>query len=97
MLPSSLVSRLLADPIGELVAQNLRHVGDRRPVSDGSESSAYLDPMQQAFLLEIVDILASETSKPPAALRNYLLRNCNFPLFKARAILEPHLVPQSIG
>ena len=53
--------------------------------------------MQQAFLLEIVEILARETSKPPAEFPDYFLRDCNFPLFKARAILEPHLVPQSIG
>ena len=53
---------LLAHPIGQLVAQDLRHVTHGRVVRIAGQYLAHCDPVQQAILDQIIELVTLQYS-----------------------------------
>ena len=90
----ALVGRLLTDLIRELVADDLGHVGHGRRRWIGSKSSAHHDPMRQAVLHQIVELLAREASKSSSELTHQFLGNRDFPTVEAISRLKHRASPR---
>src|SRR5690606_13336168 len=91
------VGRLFAYPVGELVAQDLRHVRHRGRNRAGRELLAYHDPVREAVLYQIVEFLAREASRASSDLTDHLPGNCDLPLLEPFSRFERHGAPRQLS
>jgi hypothetical protein len=96
LLSGALVGLPLADQIRELVADDLRHVAHGRRIGIGCELPSHHDPVRQALLHQIVELLPREASRPPSELTHQLLRKRDLPSLETLSRLERHDSPRRL-